>query len=157
MRCQRCHHAAPNPEGCAACNPDRLGARLLEVETALAVAREDLETAAKVDRALEEEAAHLRKLRNEARAAAIEEAADIGSGADSCVMNHQIAERIRALATLPASLCVVERENLEKVRGAMRGVIDFYDLDLQGDETAGTAYEVAEACVAALALLERTR
>lgn len=27
-RCVRCHHAAPNPNGCAACNPERLGERL---------------------------------------------------------------------------------------------------------------------------------
>lgn len=27
-RCPRCHHAAPNPEGCAACNPVELGDRL---------------------------------------------------------------------------------------------------------------------------------
>lgn len=27
-RCDRCHHTAPNPEGCARCNPVRLGERL---------------------------------------------------------------------------------------------------------------------------------
>lgn len=27
-RCARCHHASPNPEGCASCNPVRLGERL---------------------------------------------------------------------------------------------------------------------------------
>jgi hypothetical protein len=29
-RCPRCHRDAPNPDGCAACNPVRLGERLTE-------------------------------------------------------------------------------------------------------------------------------
>lgn len=29
-RCPRCHHTAPNTEGCALCNPERLGERLTQ-------------------------------------------------------------------------------------------------------------------------------
>lgn len=28
--CVRCHHVRPNPNGCAACNPEHLGERLTE-------------------------------------------------------------------------------------------------------------------------------
>lgn len=35
-RCPRCHHQAPNPTGCAHCNPDELGRKLLAANTEIA-------------------------------------------------------------------------------------------------------------------------
>lgn len=114
-----------------------------ELKAALAAALEELETNEKSWEAASDESYRQGYVRGAetARTAAIEEAARLCEKGGYVV---GFLVLLRALAPLPASLVVLERETLEKVKAALKDAID--DLPRQ--------HTVREHCITALAAIE---
>ncbi len=123
---------------------DHLNACVLNLQTALAAAREDYLESLK-----RQVANHERSLVT-ARAVAMEEAARTIEEIEASGADRDPVKIIRDLAPLPASLCVVERTTIEKVREALEKC-------RAPDDNVYQWQEVTALRAAALALLEKIK